>query len=441
MVTISLQLRIVGVCIIGISAVSGCASLSRQKPEIKAFSVQGNGIEQSMVDLRVEEFQSKKIHPLLNYVFFEKNADDLPSRYLRISEEQAAAFRSESLVGLETLDAYYHVLNIIGQRLRSNATAKVRLVGCNADEGKEANNKELSKRRAVTVQKYFSTVWKIDSTRFTIESRNLPQKASSSKAESETADAENRRVEIYADWNVLQPLVTQHDMMRETTPAVIRFYCKADAKETPSQWALTAKQRGKQIYELLTPKKILPSSVDWHINTKKGSIPLDSVPVSYYLTVDFNDIDILNRSSKEGFLSVQQVTLKNKYRERHNDIEKDRYSLILFDFGSDQLAGTNQKIIELIKSENRITSKSKVIITGFTDLTGSEDANKNLALRRAEAVALALKGMPAKEVTVANKTAKRMLYPPYESALPEERLHSRTVIIQVETPIEIEGGN
>lgn len=421
---------------------NGCASFSRQKPEIKALAVQNNGLESSILNLRVEEFQSKKIHPLLNYIFFEENSDALLSRYAQLSANESQSFSPDKLFGGETLDIYYQVLNIVGYRMRKNPSATIKLLGCNADNGAEKNNKDLAARRALAVQRYLINMWGIGADRITTESRNLPKKPSSSKEDQESADAENRRVEILADWSILQPVMIEKDVLRETTPSIIRFYCRADKTTKPKEWAVTARQRGQLLCDISAKNNSVPATVEWYINTQKRTIPLDSIPIGYYLDVNFGDVDLLNKTSKEGVIEVQQITLKTKQQQRQDDIEKDRYSLILFDFGSDQLTDANQKILDIIKSENRIAPNSTVIVTGFTDLLGSEHSNKKLAQRRAEAVVAALisSKMKAKEVVVPNKNAERMIYPPYQSTLPEERFHSRTVIIQVETPISAESG-
>lgn len=425
------------------AACGACVTLSvaqdgtqPQKPEIKALGVEANGVERSVIEIRIDEYLTRNIHPLLNYVFFDDNSDKIPTRYQLISESQAETFRPERLYGLETLDVYYQLLNILGFRLTKQPETKVTLLGCNSNAGVEKGNQDLSNRRATAVQAYLTSVWKIDPSRITVQARDLPERPSSSKESPAESDAENRRVEIVASWDINKPL-TITDTLREATPPIIRFYTKVYNEATPVQWTIATKQRAgaadKVLKNITTTGKV-KSVVDWKINKEKNTVPLDTLPMTYQLEVRYDGSP--NQKSARGSLPVQQITIQKKRRERINDIEKDRYSLILFDFGSDKLTENNQKIVDIIKADKRITPKSKVYVTGYTDVVGSADANQRISQRRAESAALALgvnKGS-VKEIIVTGKGKTPPLL--YENEFPEGRFYCRTVIIDVENPVE-----
>jgi outer membrane protein OmpA-like peptidoglycan-associated protein len=404
-----------------------------QKPEIKALGVEANGVERSVIEIRVDEYLSRKIHPLLNYVFFDDNSAEIPSRYHKMSDVQAETFSLNRLYGLETIEVYYDVLNIIGLRLKNNPALTLTLVGCNSNVGVEKGNKDLSERRAKAIQTYFTDVWKIDAARLPIQSRDLPEKASTSKDGPSESDAENRRVELLGSWDVIQPVMIT-DTLREATPPTIRFYTKVYQEETPEQWSIIALQRGKKLRDITAPGKVRPV-VDWKINKEKNALPIDTVPMTYRLEVRYKG-DIPNQKSNQGSMPVQQVTLQKKRRERINDIEKDKYSLILFDFGSDKLGEANQKIVDIIKADKRITPKSKVVVTGYTDNLGNPDFNQKLSQRRAESAAagLGVSKSSVKEVLVQGKGKTPPLL--YEVEYPEGRFYCRTVVIDVENPVE-----
>lgn len=409
-----------------------------QKPEVKALGVEANGVERSVIEIRVDEYLSRNIHPLLNYVFFDDNSDRLPNRYTKMTDVGAATFRPERLYGLETLEVYYSLLNIIGHRLTKQPDSKITLVGCTANVGVEKGNLDLATRRANTVKNYFTSVWNIDASRITVQARDLPEKPSSSKESPTESDAENRRVEIVGSWDMMQPLII-NDTLREATPPIVRFYTKLYNQETPAQWLLTANQRvgstNRDLKKFNSTGAVRPI-LDWKINKEKNTIPLDTLPMTYLLDVRYSG-STPNQKSNRGSIPVQLVTVQKKRRERINDIEKDRYSLILFDFGSSKLGENNQRIVDIIKTDKRITPKTtKVTITGFTDVVGTADANKRISTERAKSVAesLGLKTFAIKDVKVEGKGKEPPLL--YENEYPEGRFYCRTVVIEVENPVE-----
>ncbi len=410
-----------------------------QKPEIRAMGVEANGVEVPVVQIRVDEYLSRQIHPLLNYVFFDDNSATIPERYRVMTDIAAEGFRPERFFGSETLDVYYDVLNIIGYRLKTLPDATLTIVGCNANVGPEKGNKDLSQRRAEAVKKYIMDVWKIDATRLATQSRDLPEKPSTSKESPLESDQENRRVELVGSWDVIQPVFVM-DTLREATPPIVRFYNKVTNEAEPQQWGINIKQRNKNLRQPITAAGKIRPVVDWKINKDKNAIPLDTVPITYDLEVRFKDAGVPNEKSKRMSMPVQMITVQKKRRERLNDVEKDRYRLILFPFGSDKVEEGNAKIVEFIKKDNRIKANSKVTITGYTDIVGTADFNLKISERRAKSVAASM-GVDKAGVVKESKITGRGKTTPllYENnELPEARFYCRTVVIDVENPVEYE---
>ena len=256
------------------------------KPKIRALGVEANGVEVPVVQIRVDEFLSRQIHPLLNYIFFDDNSAVIPERYIKMTDIGAESFRPERLYNKETLEVYYEVLNVIGHRLK-NSTETITITGCNANVGPEKGNKDLSMKRAQAVKDYFQNVWKIDPARLNVQARDLPEKSSNSKESPLEAEAENRRVEITGAWSVIQPVFIQ-DTLREATPPIIRFYSKVETKdETPQQWSIAIKQRQKALRNPISAAGNIRPVVDWKINKEKNNIPLDTLPMTYELEVRY----------------------------------------------------------------------------------------------------------------------------------------------------------
>lgn len=410
-----------------------------QKPEIRAMGVEANGVEVPVVQIRVDEYLSRQIHPLLNYIFFDDNSATIPERYRAMTEVATEGFKPERFFGMETLDVYYDVLNVIGYRLRTMPDATLTIVGCNANVGPEKGNKDLSQRRADAVKKYLTEIWKIDAARLTTQARDLPEKPSTSKESPLESDQENRRVELLGSWDVIQPVFVM-DTLREATPPIVRFYNKSTTEAEPQQWAINIKQRNKALRNPITAGGKLRPVVDWKINKDKNTIPLDTLPITYDLEIRYKDAGTPNEKSKRMSMPVQQITVQKKRRERLNDIEKDKYRLILFPFGSDKVEEGNAKIVEFIKKDNRIKPNSKVFVTGYTDIVGTADFNLKISERRAKSVAAVMgidKPGAVKETKITGRGKTLPLL--YENnEMPEARFYCRTVVIEVENPVEYE---
>jgi outer membrane protein OmpA-like peptidoglycan-associated protein len=129
-------------------------------------------------------------------VFFAAAQSRIPDSYIRLADrEQAEAFRPDGLSG--SIERHWNVLNIVGHHLRKNPEARLGIVGCNSGAGTEADNLDLSQRRAEAVKSYLETIWGIDPARFLVEARGLPPEPSSPQAPG--GRLENQRVEFIID--------------------------------------------------------------------------------------------------------------------------------------------------------------------------------------------------------------------------------------------------
>ncbi|MBL7973280.1 MAG: hypothetical protein JNJ85_00110 [Candidatus Kapabacteria bacterium] len=147
--------------------------------------------------------------PLLKYVFFEKGSAEIPKRYLMFtSPQEANKFTLDSVHG-NAIMCYYHILNIIGYRLRNNLTSKLTIVGCNDNNTMRTSPEELreglSKQRATVVYNYLKDIWQIPETQLKLLYRNLPERPSNPK--DSLGVLENRRVELQCDdWEISKPI-------------------------------------------------------------------------------------------------------------------------------------------------------------------------------------------------------------------------------------------
>jgi outer membrane protein OmpA-like peptidoglycan-associated protein len=389
---------------------------------ISASGLYPDGKESVTINIEVEEFSSVLMTPLLPYIFFNEGESNLDSRYRSLNHTQTERFREEYVNSPDKLPTYYHLLNIVGKRLRVNPYATITLIGCNADIGIEKGNTKLSQMRAETIKNYLIQAWGIPETRITIQSRNLPLQ----HANTLTKDGaqENRRVEIISnDPSITAPLITR-DTLRTVTPPSVRFRPKTFGESQIEQWKLEARQNSR-LLKVFNGTGAIPGILDWNIDEERGTHPTTEAPVVYKLTV----IDEKGAKVETGSeIEVEQLTIHKKRIERIADKEIDRFGLILFDVRSSEINSDNARIINLIKSYIKPTST--VFVKGLTDRLGNAAQNQSLAEERAKSTAKAL-GISTNEQNVRG-VGNANLYAP---ELPEGRLYTRTVEIIVETPI------
>ncbi len=404
-------------------------------PKFKAFiaavSVDENGKESPISTIRVDEYLKRKIHPLLNYVFFDKNSAEIPKRYKRMTAEEKANFSPNFLANLKTMDVYYQILNIVGDRMKRFPNTSLHLIGCGDNKGPEANNVQLAKRRAENVKNFIVKEWGVDPARITTEGKVLPDIPSNpTRAE---GDQENRRVEMISDYNeiLFKPIVVR-DTIRTTTPPILRFKPRVSAEAGVKEWKIATWQ-GDQTLKVFKGKGTPPKTIELNLKKEQKYVPLLNKPFKYQLTVIDNDNN--KWESEIQSLKVKAYTIQNKFVALLNGEEVDardydQFSLISFDFNKTNLKPEHEPIINMARK--RIKPNSKVIIEGHTDNTGNPQINKQLSLQRAYATADALK--------VDRKYAKGYgaSNPLYPNSTPEGRFYNRTVVITIETKITLE---
>ncbi len=386
---------------------------------VQAFGVR-NGKEMPIAQIKVEEFLSSRLHPLLNYIFFEEGESTLPVRYKTMSVSDTKNFTINGLFGKGTLDIYYEMLNVVGYRMRQIPDAAITIIGCNSGaSGKETT--ALSRQRAETVVKYLRDVWGIAESRITVEARDLPERPSNPK----TPDgiAENRRVEIRSNKSeILEPIFAT-DILRVTDPPMIRLKPNITSSEGINTWTMKVTQQGRVLKEFGGKGKV-PKQIDWNTADEPTSIPkaADALLISMQ-ALDSTGNDRIVHST----LPVEMITLQKKRTEKLGDKEVDVYNLILFDFDKAELNDANQKIINFVKS--KLSPTSQISITGYTDRTGDEAYNKKLSADRAEATR---RGLGRPDAFVSGVGEGELLYP---NDHPEGRFYCRTVQIVAEKTI------
>jgi outer membrane protein OmpA-like peptidoglycan-associated protein len=389
-------------------------------PTVSVSGVNDAGTVSATANIRIEEFASNRVRPLLPYVFFDKGSNSLSPRYRQISKDQVETYSLENFYNLDAMVTYYQMLNVIGKRMQDRPESTIKLVGCR-DKSEEGMSDDLAKRRALVIKSYLVDTWEIDAARISIEDRGLPSNASS--ADDPDGAAENMRVEITsADPSILSP-VGSKDTMRVFSPVGIRFAPNVQNAVDLKSWTIFVSQND-QIIKALHGQGVPPSGADWRIAETSRFIPRGTRNIEYMLVVQDSSGKVIPSESQS--IAVSEVLLSDKAKTGGTDKNVDRYSLILFGFDRADISPENQSLIDEVKKN--ITSRSAVRVVGYSDRVGEASYNQTLSERRAKSVAAAL-GAAKTTTEGVGETL-----PLYDNQTPEGRFYSRTVEIIVETP-------
>jgi len=381
-----------------------------------------NDIEYPLDKIKIEEFASRQMRPLMPYIFFDDNSAEIPSKYVLLKDEnEANSFAYATLVGKTTLETYYNMLNIFGKRMTENPDVKITLAGYKSNQGKEKNNKGISKQRVEKIRDYFVNTWKIDPARIKIESGSLPKKASNDK--DPLGAEENRRVEIFADsWEIMKPIQLD-DTLRKITPEKILLRPITQADRGIANYKISVNEAGNSLKEYAdngTPA----NEFSWDFSNDPRAPRLKN-DLSY--NIEVKDRDGKSYKSPDKTIKVEILSIEQKRKNATKDTIINVYNLILFDFNKSNLDPTNKRITDIIKSE--ITENAIVQVNGYTDIIGKDEYNLKLSTARAKSTADALE---FKRTTYTGKGEYELLF---DNSTPEGRYYCRTVVVEVRIPV------
>lgn len=378
------------------------------------------GETQPYPTLIIEEIETEEMFSLLPYIYFPTGSSELINTSMKLLTKEDVKNFNENELNWNTLEIYTDLLNIIGKRLMQNPKTKITLTGCNNNTGIEANNIELSRKRAEAVRDYLVNVWGIDPRRITIKTRNLPEKFTNPSLPEGLE--ENQRVEIYSsDWDILKP-VRLSRIQRTSNPPIVELLLSVVSDSPLQGWGISVEQKGMPLRRFSGTE--IPQKLEW--NVEQEPIPKLEEPVD----ISFYAVDILGQKDvSKASLKIEQKTIKKKREELMGDKKIERFSLIVFDFDKAEILPQHIPILNDIK--RKISPNSKVIIAGYTDKIGEASYNKDLALRRCLAVKKFL-NLSENQVDLLPVGSDILLY---DNNLPQGRSYCRTVQIIIETPV------
>jgi outer membrane protein OmpA-like peptidoglycan-associated protein len=370
--------------------------------------------------------------PLSNSVFFEEGSTQVAPRYITLTKSQAASFKEDQLQTEQSatmtgrsarqLNVYHNILNILGDRLRSNPGTVISLTGASG------NGPQEGRVLAESVKQYLVTAFGIDGTRINTQGRTkpvIPSEQPGGTKELVLLRAGDRQVEITSTspqllmevgGDLMKPV---HIMTTQIDPLDSRVVLTVDsAQQLLKSWSVDVTD------EKGTAQHYGPFTRDQE--SISGATILGNNPEGDYKVVMTGETRKglpIRKESTVHLVSQDQTTAKNS-----------RYS-ILYDFDKSNSIASYDKFLSEVVSAS-IADGSTVIIHGHTDVIGDEDHNLKLSKERADDVQNILQ----RSLTKAGKNNVKFetlgfgedaSNAPFENNLPEEHFYNRTVIIDI----------
>jgi len=403
-------------------------SYERQVPKAVALSssinvvgINRDNTRQEMPTIVIEETETSESFPLLPYVFFKNNSDNLAETNLRLLKTEETREFKEKTLHWNTLDIYDDLLNIVAARMLDNPGATLTISGCNNNVDLEKGNLKLSQTRAEVVRNYLTTVWGVNPDNVKIKKQNLPEFPA--KSDNPDGLTENQRTELSStNPEILKPIVLK-EVQLTANPPMIELQPQVNSELGVKGWEIVVSQDGNLIRKYNGAE--VPAKLIWAV--EDAPVPRYESPINIALTA-FDEID--QKTSAGLDLKIQQLTIKKKRKEIKNDTIIEKYALILFDFDKADITPHQKPILEEIKQ--KIKSNAIVTISGYADRTGDSDYNRDLAYRRTVEVQKILQ-IPQDKLKL-NPVGSDVLL--YNNDLPQGRSYCRTVQIVIETPIK-----
>ena len=378
----------------------------------------------------------KETFVLRNSVFFDLGSTEIPNRYVKLSQTQAASFKEEDLQESQPnnlnngrssrqLAVYHNVLNIMGDRLRANPKSSITLTGASGKTPTEG------KIMAETIKQYLVIIFGIDASRINTEGRDkplVPSEQPGGTKELALLREGDRRVDIVSTspellmqvggTNSLFLKPVQITAVQEDPLDSHVLFNATGAQELLSSWfvEITDEQGNVQSYGPYTKDQASVSGKTILGNSAQGN----------YKILMLGQTKSGHSIKKESSVSLMKMDDPKQ--------EGLRYS-ILFEFDKSKTIDLYEKFLTDIVTP-LIPENGTVIIHGHTDIIGDEKYNQALSQDRAMSARQIIEHALAK---AGRKGVKFETYgfgkdanmAPFENNLPEERFYNRTVIIDI----------
>ncbi|MEO6330046.1 MAG: outer membrane beta-barrel protein [Ginsengibacter sp.] len=378
----------------------------------------------------------KETFPIRNSVFFDMGSAEIPARYVQLSNSQAISFKEAQLQqgqpdnlnngrSSRQLAVYHNILNIMGDRMRTNTQSSITLTGASD------KNPTEGKAMAENIKQYLVNVFGIAASRITTEGRDkpvIPSEQPGAVKDVALLREGDRRVDIES---ASPALLLQ---VGGSTSAFLKPVEITAIQEDPLDSHVLFNAEGAD--ELLNSWSVDVTDEQGNVQhygpyaKEQASVPgktiLGNSTQGNYKIVMTGETKSGHTIRKESSVSLMKM----------NDPKQEglRYS-ILFDFDRSKTMDSYEKFLSDIVTP-LIPENGTVIIHGHTDIIGDETYNHTLSHDRAmgaqKIIEHALSNAGKKGVTFETYGfGEDTGMAPFENNLVEERFYNRTVIIDI----------
>jgi outer membrane protein OmpA-like peptidoglycan-associated protein len=382
-----------------------------------------------------EERQVKENFPLRNSVFFNTGSADIPNRYVLLSNAAASNFKEAQLQSAQPdnlnnnrsarqLSVYHNILNIIGDRMRTNPSTVINLSG--ASDGNPVEGKLM----AENVKQYLVTVFGIAASRITTEGRDkpvIPSEQPGATRELVLLREGDRRVDITSvSPELLLEVGGNSSFLRPVEITAIQ----ADPLDSHVIFTSTGSTQLLKWWSLeLTDEK---GAVQRYGPFAKDVITIPGKQILGSSNTGTYHVAMIGESN--GGRAIKKESSVRLVKATEDKQTGMRYS-ILFDFDKSKSITAYEKFLSEVVAP-LIPDYGTVIIHGHTDIIGEENYNQTLSLERATG---SQKILERAVIKAGKKGVKFESYgfgedtglAPFENKFPEERFYNRTVIIDI----------
>jgi outer membrane protein OmpA-like peptidoglycan-associated protein len=374
--------------------------------------------------------------PIRNYVFFDLGSTEIPERYVLLQKDEVKEFKEDQLDAHASanvsgrsdrqMNAYYNILNILGNRMVENPSTTIMLVG-SSEKGPQ-DGREM----AESVKKYLVTIFEINASRITTQGRakpSVPSEQPGGKLDLVLLREGDRRVTIESNSPVLLmefrngsdiPLKPVEIIAAHKAPVESYITFKVeDEKDAFTSWSLKTEdeQGAVKTFGPYTEEEV--------------SIPTKSI----LGTRPEGDYKVTMIGQTKNGLTIERQTSAHMVLWTPAKTEESMRFSIIYEFNKSVAINIYEKyLLEVVTP--KISDNATVIINGYTDIIGGEENNQKLSLARAKGVKRILEkgiskaGRKNVKFEVAGLSEDQSLSP-FNNKYPEERFYNRTVIIDI----------
>jgi outer membrane protein OmpA-like peptidoglycan-associated protein len=379
------------------------------------YGVDPQGQRQAAPRITMTEIQELDHVPIVPAIFFDAGSDALASRYRGGASEAALDV---------TVLLQRRLLDTLGARLTARPNGRLTLHGSTATD----ESAELADGRVKAVRRYLAERWGIDPSRVASgETRGTL--ARSSELDADGRD-DNRRVEIASSEPELMAPIVLSRTQRRFDPPALELVPTIDAGAGVAEWSIVVTQGGRTAARFSSHDTKREHPI-WEI------LPSDSDTLGRELVARLDVTDSIGHTVAAEARTVVQVAREHRQVDGRSvemgDRTVSRHLLVAFEFDRAEPGALNLRQLEAIAQ--KLTPGARVRVLGSADRIGEREHNVELARRRADAVASALRAFVARQriesVTV-ETSADAGESGRFTNDLPEGRFLSRGVEVVVE---------